>query len=584
MITMTMMTMGQAWGRKLPEVSSTILQMQKLYSLQPPHDRTLYDILQVPSNATLAQIQKSYRRLSRLYHPDKLILPQMKTRKKKEEEDGSNDDGTVSEEENNEDDEDDDHYDHYRRRQEEGWTRIQRAYDVLREDRTRLLYHNYGLVDTSWAVVLLTGPYRNLHNQKHSHRHVTANPLQQELLLLMGYDPTSYSLPSTTTKTYTSPSTIIPPIPPSCPPPPPPPYQQQQSSLSSPSSSLSFHQQHRNRVLLIAARLVERIRPLVEGTIDDRVIRHMIAEECDRLKTLPLGAQILRCIGRAYRHAGQDYLRRHHPSYQEDYYQDYYQDQDHYQDHPQHYPHQHSYDPYTPPLPPPRRRRRPPSPLAHRKLATNLSIGMRRQWRQAKYYWTAIVASGRVLLTEHVYSVQQQQKQKRKQRTKSSSHDTMDSSMMREEDSWIYSSDSDMDDMNDIYGEVPTKQQWQEQERDKARQAMLQSLQIDALWKVSKIDLDQTIREACDMILRGEYFFFPSHQSASYHPPLGSSSSSSIDWSDPTIPQQRIEEDGWVTSLGRTMDTHQARMRAAAAMKLVGDIMVQCSKEGTSWK
>ena len=62
----------------------------------------------------------------------------------------------------------------------------------------------------------------------------------------------------------------------------------------------------------MAANLMERIRPLVEGAIDESTLAHAVAQECDALKKVPLGAHILRCIGRAYRHSGQAVLRKHY--------------------------------------------------------------------------------------------------------------------------------------------------------------------------------------------------------------------------------------------------------------------------------
>lgn len=49
----------------------------------------------------------------------------------------------------------------------------------------------------------------------------------------------------------------------------------------------------------------------MEGIVSQHYLAHDIAKECDTLKSLPLGAQILRCVGRAYRHCGQGYLRRY---------------------------------------------------------------------------------------------------------------------------------------------------------------------------------------------------------------------------------------------------------------------------------
>ena len=58
-------------ARTIPEATSTLLKMHKLYQQQAPHDTALYDALEVAPNATSAQISHSYRSLSRRYHPDK---------------------------------------------------------------------------------------------------------------------------------------------------------------------------------------------------------------------------------------------------------------------------------------------------------------------------------------------------------------------------------------------------------------------------------------------------------------------------------------------------------------------------------
>lgn len=401
-------------AKKLPEASSTLLNMHKQYISQPPHDPTLYKILQVSPNATLAQITKSYRILSRKYHPDKISDA------------------------------------------EETLQSIRQAYEVLKDDNTRLPYHKFGLVDTSIAVVLLMGPGKIL---KHS---IADNPLQNELLQLMGYD----ALAATNT-----------------------PEQQQATSY-----------RHRQRVLLIAARLLEKIRPLVEETVDERLISYIVAEECDRLKRLPMGAQILRCIGRAYRHAGQHYLERHHST---------------------------------------------------EKVSTDVSLKVRHQWRRAKNLWTAALASGRVALTEKKYAQQARKSQKNKKILLALEYQRLGELIEEDDDHELH---------------LQSDEEINETERLKAQRAMLQSLQVEALWKISKIDLDNTIREACRMILEGEYFFFPSHQS-----------SRSSEWNNQ-------EDDGWVSHSGITVDATEAKVRAAAALTLIGNVMVRCSKEGTAWK
>lgn len=74
-------------------------------------------------------------------------------------------------------------------------------------------------------------------------------------------------------------------------------------------------QNHKQRVIYIATNLVELLRPLVEGKVSQQDFAHQISTECQSLKSLPLGAQIIRCIGRAYRRSGQRYLKRHQRYY-----------------------------------------------------------------------------------------------------------------------------------------------------------------------------------------------------------------------------------------------------------------------------
>jgi hypothetical protein len=129
------------WKSTTPEASSTLLQLHRLYLEQPPHDRSLYDILQISPNATAAAISKKYRELSRKYHPDK-------------QRDVSTKQSSLAQLE-----------------------RIRTAYEILKDDRSRLPYHQYGLMDIRQAVILLTG----------RHDQGAHDPSLQALLQLMGY-------------------------------------------------------------------------------------------------------------------------------------------------------------------------------------------------------------------------------------------------------------------------------------------------------------------------------------------------------------------------------------------------------------
>ena len=412
-------------GAKVPDASSTLLRMHRLYLQQPPHDTTLYNVLRVSPNATAAEITKSYRRLSRKYHPDKKRLLQQKTAGNSE---------------------------------EDLLERVREAYEILKDDSTRLPYHRYGLVDTAHALILLTKKRRNSNS--------AVDPSLTELLRLMGYDesspmfvPDETATPSTTTRHL---------------------HQQIQE-----------RQEQNERIWFVATNLAESIRPLVEGSVSKAFLADLVATQCDRLKGLPMGAQILRCIGRAYRYSGKRFLRQHC-------------------------------------------RRRTPVVVADR---------VRHQWRAAKHVWTAAVASGRAVLSEEVVKRQRNNNYKEQEQREIEYHNG---------------------ELGELYfdceDDPPTDHEIREEARRKAQDALLESLQVEALWKISKIDLDRTIRKACDLILEGDAFFVPRCNS------------------------RRKNSDGWVgVTSGIAVAARVGRVRAAEALVMIGDIMVQRSKEGTAW-
>ena len=274
-------------------------------------------------------------------------------------------------------------------------------------------------------------------------------------------------------------------------------------------------QEHERRVWFLAANLVETMRPVVEGALPESFLLDHIIQQCDRLKRLPLGAQILRCIGRAYRYSGKRILRRHH-----------------------------------------HRQRKKTSTIISGLLPVALQDSMRDKLREAKHIATAALAGGRVVLEERVSSSITNNRVE-------ASRDTdphrllLESSVMPDQH------------VDDFCYQPPSDAEIKESEQRKAREALLQSLQVEALWKICKIDLDRTIREACDLILEGEYFFFPSHyltQQQQQQPPNYHSSS-----------------DGWIGSSGIAVTTDVGRIRAASLLYSMGEIMVKRSKEGTAW-
>ena len=368
-------------GRTVPDASSTLLRMHKLYQQQTPHDTTLYDALEVAPNATSAQISQSYRALSRRYHPDKSSGREEKLR------------------------------------------HVQHAYNILKDDSSRLPYHQYGLIEVSDAAFLLTGA--------RSPKVMSAN--QEKLLRLMGYLP---------------------------------------------DKKLAYDE----RILFLAANLVERMRPLVEDTISASAMTDSVAQECATLKKLPLGAQILRCIGRAYQRAGQQVLRQE-----------------------------------------------------RFKLAGGITNALQSYKHKTRYLLDAVVVGGRLIMSE-----------KMRGGRKPTPNNAIDAQARLE---YHFLEDEDIDD-NAI----------EEEEYEKAMKAQLESLQIEALWKVSKIHLDRAVNDACHHVLDGIYFFFPSH-----------SSSHGEGWSE--------GGDGWISSRGRAISSSVGRLRAALALVLIGETLVKCAND-----
>jgi curved DNA-binding protein CbpA len=436
-------TLAGAYPSKLPEVSSTLLKTHRLYMQQPPHDTLLYDVLHVSANATSAEITRQYRKVSRPLHPDK-------RRKNDHNDDNDNDDDDSS--------------------AAEQLQRVREAYEVLKDDASRLPYHRYGLQDVDQAAWILTGIGGNLD---------LLDPDACELLRLMGYDSDSMK------------------------------------SLSS-SRRPSDAQAHDQRLWFLAASILEKIRPLVEGVVTEAILADAVIRECDRLKRLPLGAQILRCIGRAYRYSGKQKLRKYKAK---------------------------------------------GSPISGMGVSVDdLSHNLREKLRHAKHIWNAAVASGRVVMSEQLQIKRQRQRQQQQQQQ--SKEETIMSSTTG------YHWDGELGELTSegtsADADVPTDEELKELERSKARKALLESLQVEALWKIRKIELDRTVRKACDLILDGNYFFYPSHQS-----------SRPANWQD--------GGDGWVGSSGVAIDARDGHLRAASALVLIGNIMVQRSKEGTSW-
>lgn len=430
------------WDRT-PEPSSTLLQLHRLYLQQPPHDRTLYDRLNVSPNATAAAIRKNYRELSRKYHPDKQRDPSAKQATRAQLE------------------------------------LVRQAYEVLKDDRSRLPYHRYGLLDIRQAVILLTGQ---------NHQGVD-DPSIQALLQLMGY-PIVKRNPAETNVLGGDDS-------------------RRDSFYSQHTPEHSIATSKHDRMWLVATNLVERMRPYVEGRISAQCLADVVAQQCDSLKHLPLGASILRCVGRAYRYEANRYLRAQRLYWSGS----------------------------------------SGSGSSAQRIVSGMTETVRFHWRHAKHLATAAVASGRCVLVEQQHKLGTQRKQK--SAAQAVMYQYADGELGQLVDEETLASDEDM----------------RLEEKLKAQRVMIESLQIEALWKLSKMELDEIIREACQMILRGESFFYPTRQtlhfdsSAARHPP----------------------SDGWVGSAGMAIDANIGRLRAAQALQIMGEVMVSRSKEGTAW-
>jgi X-domain of DnaJ-containing len=282
-------------------------------------------------------------------------------------------------------------------------------------------------------------------------------------------------------------------------------------------------QERQQRVWLIASNLIELMRPVVEGALtDDSYLVDHVIRQCDRLKSLPLGAQIVRCIGRAYRYQGRRVMQKYK----------------HYAINGLNHPVHHN--------------RRTQRRLVEWKDVVSDAV------REAKQIATAAVAGSRVLWNERAL---------------------LNNKKVEPEESdppffGFPSFDPDdvgMETLLDGTDYAPlTDEDIKEQEKRKADLVLLESLQVEAFWKICKIDLDRVVREACGLILKGDYFFFPSHYS--------------YPWSGADEHRNAaLDSDGWVGSQGVAINAPTATLRAASLLVRMGDIMVQRSKQGTAW-
>ena len=604
----------------LPPASTDAL---RRWYARPPHDVRLYDALHVAPNATLAEIQRSWRRLSRTYHPDKAALRRRRRAgtgdagdtgagggAKRGSDDGRHDDecrrvredqrphppppppppppplhptsvenGNAANKEASEPSSDEmhsevDEEDYARQKLAE----VTHAYEILSDDHTRLLYHRYGLVGGTEAALRLLAGQRGPGDGPGA---ASDSAPRASLLEWMGYPPGASS------------------------------------------QRLPERQARQRRLAYLAAALTERLRPLVEGAVPQDRFADEVFRECHALKTGPLGAQILRCVGRAYRVEGYRALLRS-------------------------------------------RRRRGErcgrsgrrDGVARRARARREEERLSDRWRSAKHYAAAALSSGKLVLMERRVRRLEEGRARRRRRREEEDRarrrgratregaarrleatrgerrgergdegdgttsfvynigelpgeedatygNHVDSDFPGEEGNIGAFSDDDEEDFlrsfhdednddDDDQQQDDLEQELQYVQNRKKHAALLSVIQMEALWKITKIDLDRTVREACRRILapaeeRGWSAFCP--QEPSPPPDAWRPRRRPPPRPPPRGGDRRRERgarrerplDGWVGTTGNVVHMEVGRLRAAAAMALVGDIMVQCSKEGTSW-
>ena len=494
------------------------------YYSRSPHDTKLYDMLSVKSNATLAEIQKSWRRLSRDWHPDKVAVRRRRMQRSNKQ--SSMQPPPPPHIVDSDDAEnipphppppiDDDDIEEYAKNKLQELTK---AYEILSNDSTRLLYHKFGLIGGSNAAIqLLTG----LVVEVEGDAGIANNKEQSQLMVLMGY-PARGSWPSR-------------------------------------QHNFIHHQRQRpQRLVYLTATITERLRPLVEGTVSQDVFVSDVYRECNSLKKVGLGAQILRCVGRAYRIEGYRVLRTMH--------------------------HEkmtgrriHNYRHYTFDRSRRKRRRR---HAHHHEVADNVVD----KARDLKQFALAALAQGKMVIMEQKIKKLEEQYTRQKLHYQKEKQERMDKEKVKRIQTGLvydnigslsdgeehdidqcddfdnilgaFSDDeedllrflNDDDDKDNMHDEL--EHELHHEQNQKTYTALLSAHQMEALWKISKIELTKIIREACRCVLEES---------------------------------DVLQYDGWVDTTGRkVIPSDVGRLRAAAAMVLVGDIMVQSSKEGTSW-
>jgi curved DNA-binding protein CbpA len=491
-----------------------------------PHDTALYDLLNVRHDASAGEISKSYRKLSLKWHPDKIRRRHRRGKDIQKKEDGVKDsvpppppplphNHTKTTK-------------HAAKGLEEEargkLAQITGAYEILSNDQTRLLYHRFGIRDgVDSAVRLLSGRGVDISGINNGVANTFASDEQRSLLLLMGYNyPNNYH----------------------------------------------HHQTRHARVHYITCTTVEKLRPLVEGTVNQETYIQSLYDEYITLSKSALGKQILRCVGRAYRREGYRVLRT--------------------MDKRKRIRGYHHYD---------------SSGNKHHHKFTDL---LRDSWRDIKHISSAAVASGKLAVVET--KLKRLQKEREMKRLKSRDEvrwittrsgkgddtlssgkdkgvmnldnigalpDEIDKEIVDELES-MFSDDEYANDLDDSHFEHLAT--------EKTYTALLSAHQTEVLWKLTKMDLDSTVSEACRRLLspsssnnkngqEGWYAFFPSENSP-YPSDWNHNPHSTYQYG-----QHREMQDGWVGTDGHVIPMEVGRLRAAAALVLVGDMMVRCGKD-----
>jgi hypothetical protein len=213
---------------------------------------------------------------------------------------------------------------------------------------------------------------------------------------------------------------------------------------------------------------------------------------------------------------------------------------------------------------------------------------------------TATIAGSRVYIQERNHNNHAKHRQRHEERGSKDLSDEMSNENHLEKNEYLFSHH------NDILTDRDNEQQQNTNGWDTAEggipndKAMLESLQIDALWKVYKIELDSIVRQACRRLLNSwsdpqHNVFLPSHISDLVYSKRNNMFNH--DATHPSVPpssrSSQKQYDGWIVSDPNNIDgssspiifnssTKQQELVAHVLIRM-GNIMIERSKVGTSW-